>query len=150
MRKRNTLKLDMSGFEELITKLDELGGNLKPVIDDALTQAAETVADDTVEAMATKYLPAQGKYSQGETKESIIRRPTVEWKGTLAEIGVGFDYGEPGAGGFLISGTPRMQPNQKLVDIYKRKKYMRALQEDMAEIVNDAIDDAMKGANNGR
>ena len=49
--KRNTLKLQLSGFEELITKLDELGGNIETVVEDALQQAGETIGDDTIEAI---------------------------------------------------------------------------------------------------
>ena len=36
---RNTLKLDTKGFEQLLTKLDSLGGNMVEVVDKALTDA---------------------------------------------------------------------------------------------------------------
>ena len=144
MAKRNTLRLDTSGFEELITKLDAVNGNVKKAVTDALMQAAETVHDDTVDALADGFLPAGGKYSQGTTKLSVAE-PSVEWSGTTAVAGVGFDYGELGAGGFLISGTPRMQPDPKLEQIYTRKKYMKALQDDMQEVISDYINDALEG-----
>ena len=143
MAKRNTLKLELGGFEELVTKLEGLNGDVKEVVTDALQQAAETIEDDTADAMKEKYLPAQGIYSTGETKKSIVK-PKVEWSGTMAETGVGFDYGRQGAGGFLISGTPRMQPNAELAKIYTRKKYMRQIQSDMQDVVMDAIDRAME------
>lgn len=143
-KSRNTLRLDTSGFEELIVKLDELNGDVKKAVTDALLQAAETVRDDTVDAMADEYLPRQGDYSTGRTKATIVT-PTVKWSGTLAEAPVGFDYGEKGAGGFLISGTPRMQPNRQLEQIYTRKRYMNRLQEDMQEVVTDYIMDKMEG-----
>ena len=139
------LRLDMSGFEELLTKLDKLGGDIRNVVEDALTQAGETIADDTVDAMASAKLPAGGKYSHGETMASIVRRPVVEWEGTRASIGVGFDFGRPGAGGFLITGTPRMSPNHELQTMYKRKKYMKSIQDDMSTIVTDAIIERMGG-----
>lgn len=144
MAKRNTLRLDTSGFEELIVKLDELQGDVKKVVTDALLQAAETVHDDTIDALDNEFLPRQGIYSTGQTKTTVVK-PKVEWSGTLAEAPVGFDYGEKGAGGFLISGTPRMQPDRKLEQIYTRKKYMRQLQEDMQEVVSDYIMDKMEG-----
>ena len=59
--------------------------------------------------------------------------------------GVGFDYSKKGAGGFLISGTPRMRPDTELQRIYRRKKYMRDIQNDMAEVVQDYIAKALKG-----
>lgn len=143
MARRNTLRLDTSGFEELITKLDAVGGGVQKAVTDALLQAAETVHDDTVDAMAAINLPAQGKYSTGATMRSIVE-PSVTWSGTVAETPVGFDFSKPGAGGFLISGTPRMQPNPKLEEIYTRKRYMNALQQDMQDVITDYIDDAMK------
>lgn len=142
---RNTLRLELTGFKEMLTKLDELGGNLVPVIENALTQSGETIGDDTVDALRDSYLPAGGKYSTGDTEASVIRNPRVEWDGTTASIGVGFDYGKPGAGGYLITGTPKMEPDYYLQDIYERKKYMRNIQNDMMEIVNDAISDILEG-----
>lgn len=143
MAKRNTLRLDTSGFEQLITKLDELQGNVKQAVTDALLQAAETVHDDTKDALREQFLPAGGKYSTGDTELSLVD-PVVEWHGTLAVAPVGFDYGEKGAGGYLISGTPRMAPDRKLEEIYTRKRYMKRLQADMQEVVEDYISDAME------
>lgn len=144
MAKRNTLHLDLKGFEELITKLESLGGDVKEVVTDALAQAAETIEEDTRDAMNPQNLPAHGIYSTGETKKSIAK-PEVSWSGNIAETGVGFDYGKQGAGGFLISGTPRMKPNAELEKIYVRKKYMKQIQSDMQDVVMDAIDMAMEG-----
>lgn len=142
--KRNTLRLDTSGFEELIVKLESLQGDVKNAVTDALMQAAETVRDDTADAMRNENMPHQGIYSTGKTKLTVVQ-PSVKWEGTVATAPVGFDYGEPGAGGLLISGTPRMQPNRKLEQIYTRKKYMRKLQEDMQEVVMDYITDKIGG-----
>lgn len=144
MAKRNTLRLDLSGFEEMIVKLDSLNGDVKGAVTDALQQVSETIHDDTVDALADEYMPRQGAYSTGRTKTTVVA-PKVEWSGTLAVTPVGFDYGEKGAGGFLISGTPRMQPNRKLEQIYARKKYMRALQEDMQDVISDYITEKMEG-----
>lgn len=136
---RNTLKLNLKGFERLLTDLDKLGGDLKPVVTDALSQAGETIGDDTYDAVGAGNLPASGKYSSGDTRHAVVRAPQVKWSGTLASIGVGFDYNKSGAGGYLISGTPRMRPVSQLQDIYKRKRYMSQIQKDMADIVMDAI-----------
>jgi hypothetical protein len=144
MAKRNTLRLDTSGLEELIVKLDALEGNVKAAVTDALTQAAETVRDDTVDALADEYMPRHGVYSTGQTETTVVQ-PEIEWSGTVATVPVGFDYGLKGAGGFLISGTPRMQPNRKLEQIYTRKKYMKQLQSDMQDVVTDYIIDKMEG-----
>lgn len=149
MAKRNTLKLDLKGFEELITKLEGLNGNVKKAVTDAMEQAGETIGEDTADAVEKSNLPAGGKYSKGTTKKAIVQNPKIIWSGTKAEIGVGFNYDKPGAGGFLITGTPRMKPDYELQKIYKRKKYMSAIQKDMTEVVNDYIEDVM-GGKNGR
>lgn len=141
---RNTLKLELSGFNEMLTRLDKLGGDIKEVVEDALGQAAETVEWDTKDALADANLPAGGDYSDGDTMESVVSDARVDWSGTTASIGVGFDYGKPGAGGFLITGTPKMDPDYELQKIYKRKKYMQQIQEDMREIVADEIDRRLK------
>lgn len=138
MAKRNTLRLDISGFEELLVKLDSLNGDVKKAVTDALQEASETIKRDTEEALADRYLPAKGTYSSGRTKTTVAE-PDIQWSGSTAVAPVGFDYGLKGAGGFLISGTPRMQPNRKLEQIYARKKYMKKLQEQMQALVEERI-----------
>lgn len=141
---RNTLKLDTRGFEKMLIQLDSLGGNVQKAVQDALTQASETITEDTKAAMEPANLPAQGKYSKGTTKESIITDHAVRWEGQVGWVPVGFDFSKPGAGGFLISGTPRMRPNQALQRMYKQKRYMNQIQKDISEVIMDYIVEAMK------
>lgn len=136
---RNTLKLDTSGFEEMLKKLDSIGGNTHSAVNKMLTQAANTIRQDTIAALDAANLPAQGKYSKGDTKESIVTDTSVHWEGQVAWIPVGFDFSKVGAGGYLITGTPRMKPDAALNRMYKQKKYMAAIQQDMSETVLNAI-----------
>lgn len=142
---RNTLKLDTSGFTEMLRKLDDLGGNVKKAVEDSLTQSAETIREDTIAALDNSNLPAQGKYSTGTTKESIVSDSRVTWEGLVGSVPVGFDFSKPGAGGYLITGTPRMQPDRALNQMYKQKKYMRQIQNDMGDVILDYIIKAMEG-----
>lgn len=142
---RTVLKLDTQGFTEYGEKLDALGAGLRSIFTDALEQAGETIGEDTLDAVAEGNLPAGGKYSTGETKAAVIQSPRVEWEGTTGSIGVGFDFGKPGAGGFLITGTPRMRPDKALNQMYKGKRYMKKIQQDMADIFNDEIRRRMGG-----
>lgn len=142
---KNLLKLDVSGFEEYIQKLEKLEADIKPIVSDALNQAGETITDDTFDAVSDSNLPRGGEYSTGKTKESIIKNPRIKWSGTTAEIGVGFDFNKPGAGGYLITGTPRMAPDKALNRIYKSKKYMKDVQKDMIDIFQDEISRRMGG-----
>lgn len=145
MAKRTTLNLDTKNIEQLILKLDELEGDVKSAVEDALTQAAETITDDTIDAMHESNLPAGGEYSDGETKESIVKNPKVIWEGTKASVAVGFDYDKPGAGGYLITGTPRMRPVQPLNVIYTGKRYMTDIRKDMEAVMQDYINEKMGG-----
>lgn len=142
---RNTLKLDTSAFDRMVSHLKDLGGDVQKAVTDALQQAAETITEDTQDAVTAPNLPRGGEYSHGDTAASIVA-PKVIWIGGVqAEVGVGFDYSKPGAGGFLITGTPRMRPDTALQRIYKRKTYMRNIQQDLCDVVEDYIVDALEG-----
>lgn len=142
---KNVLKLDVHGFDEYAEKLDRLDADLKKIFTDALEEAGETITEDTENAVTDANLPAGGKYSSGETKESILKNPKVEWNRTIGQINVGFDFGKSGAGGYLITGTPRMRPVKELNEIYKSKRYMNNIRKDMTEIFQDEIERRMGG-----
>lgn len=136
---RNTLKLDMAPLTELIKKIDAMGGDAQRVTEKALEKASQKIKNDTVEAMAKANLPAQGKYSTGTTMESIVGASQAKWDGSVGWVPVGFDFSKPGAGGYLITGTPRMQPDAQLNKMYKKKAYMSALQQELLEDMWDEI-----------
>lgn len=152
---RNTLKLDTRGIEDLITKLEGLNGEVKKAVTEAMEKAADKISRDTDAAMAPAFLPAHGKYSQGDTKKAIVKDARATWSGTEASVGVGFDYSKKGSGGVLITGyyrtggaingTARMAPNQKLKEMYKGKKYMLEISNEMADVVNGYIVKAIEG-----
>lgn len=142
---RNIMKLDTSGMERMLKKLEEAGGDTVKLTEMALKKAALKIQNDTVSAVASSNLPAGGKYSTGDTASSIIHFAKVEWEGMTASIPVGFDFGKPGAGGFLISGTPRMRPDAQLKKMYKGKAYMSQIQNEMADEVLEAIIEKMEG-----
>ena len=143
--RKRMIDINFACFGDYAEKLDNLGASLQEAFSKAMEQAAETVQEDTIEAMAKGNLPAGGKYSQGDTEAAIIRDAKVVWHGSVCEIGLGFDKTRPGAGGFLITGTPKMQPNRALEDIYGRKKYERDLKKDIEEVLQDEINKKMGG-----
>lgn len=143
--RKRMIDINFACFGDYAEKLDNLGASLQEAFSKAMEQAAETVQEDTIEAMAKGNLPAGGKYSQGDTEAAIIRDAKVVWHGSVGEIGLGFDKTRPGAGGFLITGTPKMQPNRALEDIYGRKKYERDLKKDIEEVLQDEISKKMGG-----
>lgn len=143
---RNTLKLDTSGFEGMLRRLDRLGGNVKKAVDEALGTAAENIKEDTLKALDPQFLPAGGKYSKSpsKTKASVITDTRVRWEGNTGWVPVGFDFAKPGAGGFLITGTPKMRPDPELHRMYRQKKYMQEIQEQMSDTIGNYVVNEMK------
>ena len=149
---RNTMALDLKGFNELLTKLDGLGGDLKKVVTEALDEAGKKIGEDTANAVQKNNLPAGGKFSQGDTADTVVMNPKVEWSGDEAKIGVGFDFSKKGAGGFLIKGyyqnyhgTPRhMEPQKELNAMYTGKGYIKQIQKDMMQVVTKEISEKMR------
>lgn len=143
----NRVKLELKGFEELITKLDGLGhSDLKSVLSGALEDIGEDIGQRTYEAMDKSNLPAKGKYSTGDTIKTVVRQPKVIWNGSICEINVGFDKTKPGAGFLLITGTPRMKPVYELEKIYVhggRNSYVQKVNKWLREAIQDAIDEKM-------
>jgi len=139
----NMLDIDFSCFNEYAEKLENLGADLQEIFDKALLEAAEEVQKDTRDAMAASNLPAKGKYSRGKTMDSIVE-PEVEWNGSIAEVKLGFDHTKPGAGGFLITGTPKMRPNAKLSAIYTTKKYETKIKKKIEETLQEEINKRMQ------
>lgn len=142
--RKKGLSIDFSVFEDFAAELDGMGADLKEIFTDVMEQEGETVAEDTKEAVKHAYLPAKGAFSRGDTEDSIVTNPKVEWSGSLGEIGLGFDKTKRGAGGFLITGTPKMQPDHELEKIYSQKKYSKQMTEDIMDYLQAEIDDRLK------
>lgn len=138
--RKSGISIDFNGFAEYAEILDEMGRNVQQVFTDAMEQAGQTVAEDTHDAVARANLPAGGRFSRDHTENAIIDDPKVEWSGGLGEMKLGFDYAKPGAGGFLITGTPKMRPDHALEVIYAQKKYERDLKKDIDEVFRDYIE----------
>lgn len=139
----NMLDIDFSCFSDYAEKLEKLGADLQQVFDKVMLDAAEEVQQETKAALSSANLPAKGRYSRGKTMDSVIE-PKVEWNGSIAEVKLGFDKSKPGAGGFLITGTPKMAPDNKLNEIYAGKKFERQINKKIKEALQEEIDKRMK------
>lgn len=131
-------------FADLAEKLEKAGGDVKKATHRAFQQAGEKITADTKAAITSGNLPAGGKYSINKTAGTIVE-PKVHWSGSIAEMDVGFDKSKPGAGGWLITGTPKMKPDYALQKIYKQKRYTNNLKKDIQKAFMDAIERAMRG-----
>ena len=143
-RRNNFLSIDGSAFADYADKLDKLGANLEKVFSEILLDFADDVQDDVRSAITPPNLPERGKYSTGDTDGTVLE-PQVRWCGSIAEVPIGFDKTKPGAGGFLITGTPKMAPDAALNEIFTSKKYANRLKKNIEERLQEEIDEIMGG-----
>lgn len=122
---RNQLSLQFDGWANLLDDFEASDREMKAAVTKAVEKATEMITEDTKDATTSAYFPAGGKYSSGDTAASIVDKPRAEWSGTVVETGFGFDKTQKGAGGWLITGTPKMRPDYKLENIYVAKAYLR-------------------------
>lgn len=139
-KRKNWISIDMYAFADYADKLDKLGADLKKVLGEAMEEGAAKVEEDVLKAIEPANLPAKGKYSRGKTKESVIKDAKVKWSGSYGEIGVGFDKSKPGAGGWLITGTPKMRPDQELAKIFQSKKYANKINDEIKKELQKELD----------
>ena len=133
---RNKIGLQFKELDAYMAKLDELGSGdaMKRGVEGALKASKQHVNPLIEKSMAK--LPAGGKYSTGNTKESIDRDMRVDWSGLTASIKVGFDFSKSGVTSiFLMYGTPRMQPVSGL----KNAVYGSKTQKELATIQEEAL-----------
>lgn len=137
--------IDFQNFAEYAERLESLGEDIERIFSEAMQEAAEKVQRDTIAAIASANLPAGGKYSRGETEKSVITDVTPQKQGSFIEVNLGFDKTVYGAGGFLITGTPKMRPDWALEDIYSRKKYAAEIKKKIELYLQDEIEQIMGG-----
>lgn len=143
---RNKISLSFKGFEEMAEKLDELEGDLKKTTEEALIESKKIVTKNLQQATNKSNYPAHGKYSTGETRESIDTTNNVIWEGTIGSIKVGFDFHKSGLVSiFLMYGTPRMAKVQAIYDAVYGRKTKTQISKAQKEIFAEAIKEKMEG-----
>lgn len=146
MGRRNRLSLQARGFEEYMAKLDELGGTdaMKRGVEGALKASKQYVNPLIKQAMT--HLPAGGRYSTGETKQSINEDMTVEWENMTASIKVGFNFKESGLKSiFMMYGTPKHDPVVGLEDAIYGGRTQREIGKIQAKELEKVIKRIMEG-----
>lgn len=114
-----SIKLEFSGFDAMLKKLNEMEADTKGVVTEALQKSFDIVTKKAEEAIQSSNLPAQGKYSSGRSEKSLVHDLKITWKGTEATAPVGFNIKKGGLPTiFMMYGTPRYMKNQKLYDAF--------------------------------
>ena len=147
-KKKNNVILDTSGFEGMLMELESMGANLDHIVSQTLGEAAKRIESDMRAAVVPGKMPARGKFWTGTTERSVVHDTTVRKDGNLYWVPVGFDFDLPGAGGFLIVGTPYMEPVPELYRMFQQKSYMREIQNDLWESVEKHLEIARKAYRN--
>lgn len=143
---RNKIGLQVEGFEDYMSKLDEIGGSqaMKRGVESALKASKQYVNPLINQAMTN--LPAKGKYSTGDTKQSIDTDMKVDWEGQTASIKVGFDFQKSGMKSiYLMYGTPKMSPVKGLKATIYGSKTKKQIAELQGEALNKVIKRIMEG-----
>lgn len=145
---KNRMGLQFDGWEETITKLNNLAGNkvTAKAVEEALIKSKEYVNVGIEKAVSSGSLPAKGKFSTGDTKDSINRDKEVTWQGQTGSIKVGFDFKKSGTTSiFLMYGTPKMKPAKGLKSAIYGSKARKEIAEIQSEIINRYIREVMEG-----
>lgn len=143
----NTIKLDTRLFEGILQQLEAIGGDVKEAVTASLGKVSGKITEDTLRALEPANLPAGGKYSRtpSRTRESVVQNPEVQWDGMTGWVPVGFDFAKPGAGGYLITGTPRMRPDAELNRMFRQKRYMYEMHREVSDVIMEFIDEKLTG-----
>lgn len=106
-RKGKKPGLDFEQVAELAEKLEQLGGDLKEVAEEALLFIPGQVNPKLKAAMA--------KHRRtGRTEQSLVEGQSVTWSGSVGSLPVGFDIKNGGLPSiFLMYGTPRHAPRNQ-------------------------------------
>lgn len=138
--------IDFDEFSQIEKKLKELAG-MDGVI--KATENALRATDDYVTAEVDKAV-ASSPYNfdrTGNTKKSIDREKTVDWKGTEASVEAGFRISKGGLPSiFLMYGTPKVKPDTNLYNAVKgagkhAKKIREIQQEEFNKVISEAMND---------
>ena len=139
MARKNRMSIDFIGFEEMATKLDGLGGDLKSISDKALRTTHDVITQKLHKDM-------ERHKRTGKTENSIADTASVEWEGNKASIKVGFRISGGGLPSiFLMYGTPRMKKDQNLYNDVYGSKTRRQVRELQHNIFSEALSTVMEG-----
>lgn len=137
---KNKFGIQFEGFNELMEKFDELGGDLKEVAEECLKVPNRKIVPK-LQAIMPKHKRT------GATAKSIVENPRVDWQeGTTASVEIGFNLKKGGMPSiFLMYGTPKMQKDTKLYNAIYGSQVQKEIAEEQRKILEKAINERMGG-----
>ncbi|MBC9722086.1 MAG: hypothetical protein H9W82_12500 [Lactobacillus sp.] len=134
-------ELKIKGMDELIAKFEKMSkGALEPAMTEGLKDVQNYLNERLDKTLVNAKLPAQGKYSTGDTKKSIVRDQVVTKENDSISIKLGFNLKESGLTSiYLMYGTPRMAPAKGLHAVFNGAKSRREAKEIFEQRVQKEI-----------
>lgn len=144
------LELDFTEFIDLLERIEEVGGNLDEVAEEALSRAFDVITPKIEKAIQNSNLPAHGKYSQKYTRKALITDKKIIKEGSTFSVNAGFDFRKGGMTsiylmyGTEVNGTPRMAPAKGLKEAIQNI-YSDEIQAIQRDVLQKAINKAVLG-----
>lgn len=136
------MSLEFDGLKDLLYRISEVEGELRPAVDEALTEVQQYVQGNVRQASA-RYVPGGTRYSTGEMRAAIKPDDGPQWAGSVATVGVGFEIHKSGGGGmhsvWMMYGTPRIKPDTKLHNAVRGAKTQYQIRDIMEKSLQEHV-----------
>lgn len=135
------MSIIFDGFADLADAIDKAGGDLTNAVNDALTETQQIIQNNLTSGAAVYAAKGRKGYATGAMYDTIINDAQILWKGTVAEVRVGFNLS---AGGgfhsiFVMYGTPRMTKDTKVYNAIKGTKTRKEVAERQERIMQEHL-----------
>lgn len=129
-----SMKLDTKDFANLVTMLDKKGKDVKEAADEALSAAADLIAENLTTAAAPYAGRGRKGYATGRMYGTIIHdAPT--WEGSIATVKAGFRIRDALESVFIMYGTPKIPKDTKVYNAIMGTKTKKQIQKEQEEIL---------------
>lgn len=121
---KNSLKLELTGVEELLSSIQKMGGDINQAAEKAILASAQPFHQDLQQAIQ--------KHRRSGLTESTLKSPEkVQWEGNRCTLEVGFSIKAGGLPAlFLEYGTPRQRARPFIRPAIQRcRKSAQAIQQ---------------------
>ena len=130
MAKKSKFAFRFDEVLDLAARIEKAGGDIQQAADKALRDTHDYITPQLSTGIARHV-------ATGDTKESLVQSPKVEWITPLkAQVNIGFDLGDGGWPSiFLMWGTPKMAPDVKL----RKAAFGPAVKREVARLQKEAL-----------